>query len=690
MGLLARLLNPIERRSALITGGSLQEPQGWLLDTFGGLPSASGMRVTPDTALSVVAVFAAVKLIATSLAALELVVNKQLSTGGHERDPSHPLYPLLHDEPNGWQSSMEFRQMMAGHQVLRGNAYAYIQSSGRKAVEALIPLDPRRMQPYRLLQPPQYLAGPIVYRYTPHAGEQIVFRQEEILHLRGFSSDGFTGLSPIQVHREAIGLAMAQEGAGANFMRNGMRPSGTLTHPGTLKDAARKNIRQSLEELHSGVGNAGRMLLLEEGLTWTQIGLSAEDSQYLESRKFTVEEIARMFQVPPHLLAELTRSTNNNIEEQGREFLTYTLMPWIVSWKQAIRRSLFTETWKATHDVEFISDVLLKGDFPTRMDGYSKGRTAGLYTINDMLRSEGLNTIGPEGDVRLVPVNMVNAETLLKAEDPAAPDPGATPQDPEGDPGTSPDAQPVENNALIPGVERSLALRLRLRGAHHRLFVDAAGRAVRRETKAIRAAMGKLMGKRDLKEFSDWLDTFYAEHRGVIAQGVAPICHSYGEAIHGALADELGERALALDDVAPLMRDYVASLAARHVERSKAQLRELVAQGPDGLVAALNRQLDDWDAKRPARIADREVVSAEGHLARAAIAAVGRGAVWRAGAGECAACQALDGRQVHGDQPFLSPGDRLHDAQGATLFTAQRIVRYAPLHPGCRCQVAPA
>jgi len=369
------------------------EPRGTL--------AGSGVNVTADVALTVSAVFACVRVLAETVGSLPLVVYRRDGEDRKTRARGQRIYEILHDQPNGWMSSLEWREMMTGHCALRGNAYSWIQDGVRGAVDELIPLHPDRMEVEQLR------SRRLRYHYTWPWGERQTFVQDEIYHLRGLSSDGITGLSVVSYARETIGLALASEGYAARMFLNDARPGGVLEHPGELSDGAHKRILASWQEDHGGWRNRGKPAIFEEGMKWHQIGMTGEDSQYILSRQFSVTEVARWFRMPPHLIQELTRSTFSNIEHQGLEFVIYTMMPWFRRWEQAIGRDLITSP---DLFAEFLVDALLRGDTLSRYQAYGRGILDGWLTRNEARIKENLEPL-PGLDTPLVPLNMGPAGT---------------------------------------------------------------------------------------------------------------------------------------------------------------------------------------------------------------------------------------------------------------------------------------
>ena len=358
--------------------------------------SAAGKPVTEESALQITAVYACVRVLAETLAGLPLHVLRYNSSGGKEKHRSHPLYKLLHDEPNPEMTSFAFRETLMSHLLLWGNAYAQVIRDGAGVVRALYPLMPNRMAVKRSE------SGRVYYEYSRESGEQVPLTAENVLHIPGLGFDGLVGYSPIDMAREAIGLAMATEEYGAKFFANGAAPGGVLEHPGTIKDP--QKVKDSWNAAYQGSKNSHRVAVLEEGMKYTPIGISPEQAQFLETRKFQINEIARIFRVPPHMVGDLEKSSFSNIEQQSLEFVKYTLDPWVIRWEQAIYRRLLTENEKSSISIKFNVDGLLRGDYVSRMTGYATARQNGWMSANDIRELENLDRISAEegGDLYLI------------------------------------------------------------------------------------------------------------------------------------------------------------------------------------------------------------------------------------------------------------------------------------------------
>ncbi len=377
-----------------------------------GRGSNSGKYVSEDNALQVSAVYACVKVLAETIASLPLPVYIRETSGGKTKAFSHPLYPVLHDLTNSDMTSFTFRELMMTYLLLWGNAYAQIIRDRQKRIIALEPLKPANMMVTR-----DENTKKLRYQYADGA-QSIEFKPEQVLHIPALSFDGIVGISPIAQAREAIGLSLATEEFGARFFGNGARPGGVLEHPGVVKDPAK--LRESWEQVYRGTRNSHKIAVLEEGMKYHEIGIPPEDAQFLETRKFQVTEICRIFRVPPHLVADLERSTNNNIEHQSIEFVVHTIRPWLVRWEQAIYKSLLNESERQIYFARFTVDGLLRGDFNSRMAGYAIGRQNGWLSANDIRSLEDMNPLDKEqgGDLYLVNGNMISAsQAAMKGSD---------------------------------------------------------------------------------------------------------------------------------------------------------------------------------------------------------------------------------------------------------------------------------
>ena len=367
--------------------------------------TTSGKPVNERTAMQTTAVYACVRILAEEVASLPLHVYEYQDDGGKKLVHDHPLYYLLHDEPNPEMTSFVFRETLMSHLLIWGNAYAQIIRDGAGRVLGLYPLLPDKMEVQRDDK------GNIYYVYSRNSDENPMFKEygniklkaEDVFHIPGLGFDGLIGYSPIAMAKNAVGMTLACEEYGASFFANGANPGGVLEHPGVLKDPSK--VRESWNSVYRGVSNAHKIAVLEEGMKYQQIGIPPEEAQFLETRKFQINEIARLYRIPPHMVGDLDKSSFSNIEQQSLEFVKYTLDPWVIRWEQSLQRSLLLPGEKGKYFIKLNVDGLLRGDYQSRMNGYAVGRQNGWFSANDIREMENMNPIPDEEGGNLYLIN---------------------------------------------------------------------------------------------------------------------------------------------------------------------------------------------------------------------------------------------------------------------------------------------
>jgi HK97 family phage portal protein len=437
----------------------------------GGNQSASGRDVTPESALKTPTVFRCVAILSEDVGSIPLHLYRRLARG-KERAVDHPLYTLLRDQPNEYQTAIEFRSVMQGAALLRGNAFAYKETNGAGRLVGLYPLHPDRITPFWAD------SKTIRYKFRNKQGTETVLDAAEVFHLRGFGTDPLCGLSPIAYAKEAIGLAQAAEEFGARLFSNGARPGGVLVHPTTLTAEAKKNLRESWNDMFRGTENAHKVAILEGGLKWEALGMTADDAQYIGLREIQVLDICRIFGIPPNKVGYFDKGASYaSSVEQRLDYVVGTLRPQLVRWEQSISRDLLLAGERRDYFAEFLVDGLLRGDSKQRNEGYAIGRNGGWFSANDIREMENLNPI-EGGDIYLVPLNM-------------------TPADHVG-------VEPATAEPTAPDSARTFPIDSALKG-YKKIFRDAIGRIVSREIVAARAAI-----KSDPQKFIDEWETKHA------------------------------------------------------------------------------------------------------------------------------------------------------------------------------------
>lgn len=484
---------------------------------------AAGVDVDESTALTFTAVKAAIQILSESLASLPLIVYQRLDPRGKRRDPNHPLYRLLHERPNQDMTSFKLRETMMGHILTWGNAYALIVRKTQDGYPVeLWPMNPQRMQPKRNDQ------GVLEYHYNNATRGIIVVPKEQIFHVAGLGYDGVKGYSPITLARESIGLGIAAEKFGAGYFGRGARPCGILEFPGEVTEDLHKTTRETWERMHKGTDNAHRTAILEQGMTWKPMSIPMDDAQFLETRQFQVDEVARIFNMPVHLLRKMVDSSvRANIEQESLDFVIYSLRPYTVRWEQEIQRQLFLEIDRDTF-AEFKIDGLLRGDTKTRFEAYAKAKQNGIYSTNDIRELENLNPTGAGGDVYTIQGQMTNADTLITVQ-----------------------PEPVQTNSA----------RLDMRP----LLADVLGRLQRKEQKALARARKRYDGNQS--EFDEWFDKFCDEHSESIEQSIQPII----ELCHGNSFGRFMARDFCNQYVGSFRTRYLSSLRKSVIEKEDVQ-----------------------------------------------------------------------------------------------------------------------
>ena len=625
----------------------------------------AGVNVTEKTALNSTAVFACVRILAETLASLPFPVYERLPGGGKRRATAHPLYSILHDAPNPYMTSFALRETLMAHLVTWGNAYANIKRDGNAQVRELWPLRPDRMEDIK------WENGNLKYHYKLPDGTTTVLNSSAVLYIAGLGFDGLVGYSPIRLARDAVGLTLATEQYGATFFGNGAKPGGVLKHPGRLKDDARDNLRKSWNEMHQGLNNQHRIAILEEGMEYTQIGLPPEDSQFLQTRKFQLQEIARIYRVPPHMLADLERATFSNIEHQSIDFVVHTIRPWLVRWEQAIKQKLFLPNDREKYFAEFLVDGLLRGDTQSRFEAYNKGFQIGGFSVNEILELENRNPIGEDGDQRFVPMNMIplnQAGKLPELKEPAAEEPPK-----------------VEEKSIKEQRSRQAANNRAILTARFRPVIeDALSRIVIGEVSDIRRSIKKHLKELDTAGFLIWLEDYYKKLPERVKRTVLPIFATMAALIFAEAAKEVGGEGKELP--AEWAGGYADRFARDYANSSHKQLAALLRDAADPS-EVINTRLDGWADTRASNEAMNESVNLANVAAKAAFVLFGITKLrWSAiGSNTCPYCQELDGKVVGIDQAFVGAKESLESEDGRMAIHKPTLA--PPLHLGCVCTI---
>ena len=565
-----------------------------LLKAFGSIETSSGVVISPEAALSHPDVYACVRVISEYIAMLPIQVFKRQRDDsgdllGKKPAPNHPLWPLLHELPNPEMTAVEVVEAMVGHVLLRGNAYAHVVRNGGGEVLEIWPLRPDRVWVYRKLGETGEMlpGGDLQYIYTPYAGQPIKFNEDEIWHVKGLSTDGLLGYSPIQLQAEAMGGAIAAEKYAGRFFANDARPGGVFMHPGQLSDKAYNRLLQAINDAHRGFDNAHKMMLLEEGISWQQVGLAPDAAQFLQTRQFNTEQISRMFRVPGRLINDERHPSRLSAEDATAEDVRQLVMPWTRRFELSIKRDILNLKRDRDYFAKFNLSLLLKASLAARTAYYSAGRQNGWLSANDVRVEEDMNPIGPEGDHYMVPVNMEPAENLDK--EPDADDQGAAPKGPPTTakgPASNDPSKGSDNNAARTPTE--------LREAFEGLLSDATERVLRRERRDVLELARKAFKRGEPQLLSEWLPDFYANHGPFVGDALSASLNAYVRA-----TAQDGSRAA-----------YAATEAVRtHIDATDRAIRAVLA-GEDATLEAIEALYADSALAGRAKSAGKALIEA--------------------------------------------------------------------------------
>lgn len=673
---LGRPERPPEKRGSHPSNPSLKT-----LSVFGVRPSTAGVDVSEHTAQACIAVASCVKIIAETSSMLPCKVFLD-ENGTKGPDSNHPLYRVLHDEANTEMSAMTFKETFTSHVASWGNGYAEKEYNGAGDIIGLWPLGPDRTEPER------GPAGQLRYRTRLPDGEEKILAADQVLHVKGLSSTGLKGLSPIGQIRQAVGLALAMEEYGARFFANGAIPGVVLKHPGELSPAAKKNIRDSWNDRHEGLSRTQRLAILEEGVTLEKIGIPPEEAQFLQTRQFQDRQIAKFYRIPLHMLADMEKGSGfSSVEQMTLDFIKFTLMPWLVRLEQEYNRSLLLPSERRTRFVKHVVAGLERGDFKSRTDAYFIGRQGGWYSVDDIRELEDLNPLPKgQGKVYLQPLNMVPADQAGKAP-PKAEDASRELRAADG-----PGSGAVES--------RGATARHRIARSHRNGFFEAASRIVRRERKEVSRAARRFLRATDVGGLKDWLEQFYADHAQLVQDRMERAAEGLADVVRLEAEEEAGQEVeeAKVDD---FVEQYVQALATRWCESSKGQLLAILDEASgrshlqtrdDGseedVLSELERRLEEWEETRPEKTARNETNRLTNAVALAVFALGGvKRTRWRTVGKNCPMCSGLDGKVVGIEQEFLPAGHVISNSALSSPFTVKRGVKHPPLHRGCDCML---
>jgi HK97 family phage portal protein len=619
-------------------------------------------------------------------------------------------------------TAFAFREAQMGQILMAGTCFAEIERDRLDNIIGLWPLLTDRMETLRSKG-----NGELFYKYEIPGQEPKIFRKEAILRINGYSHSGLLGYRTIDKSREAIALNLAYEEYAARYFGDGARPPLALEHPEQIGKDALDNLRASFQKSHEGLSASQRIAILEEGMKLHEYGFSVADSQVPELRYFQIDEVCRVFNVPPHMLHNLNRATFNNIEELSRGFVKFSLRYWLVRFEQAYNTQLLKPKEQNKYFFEHVFEGLLRGDIKTRYEAYQVAVSNGWMNADEIRELENMNPQpGEQGGKYFVPLNWIPKEDAGQVLEPVKEPLEEKPTE-EGDKETKeywldPDAfrkkeyeftrdnDGLVNNiskikkksfkvvrdsdGLITSVEegednqetvnnnkekraQSVVERDRIIKQYYPLFKQAAQRIVNKEAIAIKKKVKQ--SKRANPQLQKWLEDFYRKQSGYIKEQIGPVFSSFAEAIGDASKAEMG---VEVEGLEKFIADFIDRYSERHIESSEGQLIALL----EGELEELENRVEEWREKRPDKIAlnetNRMSNAVYGYIAFGA----GMALIWRIrGARTCPYCKELDGRRISSGQTFVSDGDELNPKGGTGPMKIRGMKKHPPLHQACDC-----
>ena len=520
---------------------TLSQPEQWFVDMFMGGEANSGVHVDENNALCVGAVFACVSRLSETIGSLPIILYKR-DGKGKTRATNKKLYSILHDLPNESMTAMTFKETLMTHCLLYGHAFAEIVRNGAGEVQALYPIMPYRVQ-IKIKNNKTY------YFINLPDGKQKILSQRQVFYMPWLTVNGIEAYRPVMLAREIIGLSMATESFSAKYFKNGTNTGGVVEHPAKLSDPAFNRLKKSMQESYEGLGNAHRMLLLEEGMKFQKIIIPPNDSQMLESRKHQVEEIARFYNVPPHIIQDLSRATFSNIEEQGVYYAVHSIRPWAIRWEQAIYRCLLSEIDRREYFAELMIDALMRGNIESRYKAYAVGRQWGWLSINDIRNKENMDPITQDGgDIYLMPLNMTDINN---------------PPDVEEEPKKKEGRSHIEHRSS----------RMNISESFEGIFEDMTARIVRKEKQNIMAEARKQLSTRNIDTFIAWLERYYDGLDDYLRKQFTPPTRSLAEAIYREAMKEVDYSQDLTDQYEEFVAKYINGQVERYRGSRLAQLK---------------------------------------------------------------------------------------------------------------------
>ena len=669
--------------------------------------SKTGIDIDEEEALSSTAVWSAVTQLSQAVASLPLHLYKRLKGGGKERYTKDALYNMMHLQPNPEMTSFAFREAQMSQLLMIGTSFAEIVRDQMNRIVELWPLLTSRMTTLRSKE-----GGNLFYRYDLSDGTNQLFKPEQILRVNGYSQSGLLGYKPIEKNREAIALNLAYEEYAARYFGDGARPPAVLEHPEHVGPEGHDNIRGSFEKMHAGLSNSQRIVILEEGMKLHEFGFSVRDSQVPELRRFQIAEVCRIFNIPPHFLHELDKATFNNIEELSRGFVKFSLRYWLVRLEQAYNTQLLNAKQQSKYFYEHTLEGLLRADQKARYEAYQIAVANGWLNANEIRKLENMNPQpGGQGELYFVPLNWIPKQNADKEPEIPAREPPDEIVDTDEEEASVLNywqtIAPKEDRAKLNIDHKMVHGLVNIERIHYKSIKSTMQQVISRECNAVRKALKNYLDKegsntspvaiekRNIPEFLNWLEGFYADHKRYVKGKFDPIMTTYLEAIHQESSKILGAAPNLTPELEEFINGFLERFAYEHCRKSEGQIKALLdvyasdpklmrAEDPNifkAPAADVNNRLDEWLEKRADKVAMDESVRGSNAMARETWRSSGITKIkWVAVGKNCPFCTRMNGRTIEIKKNFLDAGNVIYAGPNASDFDISDPVKGEYVH----------
>jgi len=633
----------------------------------------SDFEISADEAVQIATAFRCIVLLAENTASMPLPVYED-AQGGRIKRRDLPVYNVLNHQANPYVTAMDFRSAMMWQACLYGTGYAEIVRS-------------KMGEPVELWIIPSHRVRPVVgmdvkFEITMPDNSKQTWAQDRIFRVNWMTDTGITGIRPLNLFKKVFEIAVNTDTYANSYFKNGGAPSGVLEH--NVKDPEmQKQMKADFKSAYTGKPGAHRLIFLEEGMKYIPISIPPNQGQMIESRKFNVIEVCRIFNVQPHKVFEMENTIKSNIEQSSQDFITTTLLPWAVRWQQSVYRDLITKDQKKKLYAEMMFDSLLRGDIETRYKAYATGRMWGWLSANDVRLKENESTIDG-GDNYLTPMNMFDSRELTNYSEKLAEPTVKT---------ESKSEVRTETRASRDKIQRKQAqARAKLASRNRPVFASAGARIAKRQANEVKKAAKKFLPDGQTRQFLEWVDDYFGKAPDWIQRDIKAEALSLANAISDLAASQVDGETLPDEDVRTMIDDYSLNFGTRTAESKKAQLNKIVEENinSEELQAVIEERATEWEEKDGDKISANETVFIASMVARALFRHNGYTKLKfiNTSGKSCPFCSQLDGQIVGISEPLIAEGESItaSDGSGMKIYGAKM---HTPIHQGCQCDIVP-